>query len=58
MPARVDQLLASALATDTSVQIVYVDAIRTDSYFRTIEDGRTVFYVHPMHRHALSERVD
>ena len=58
MPARVAHLLATVVAADPTVRIVYVDAISADAYFRTVEDGRTVFYVHPTHRHAVTQRVD
>lgn len=57
MPARVDQLLAAALVADPTVQIVYIDAITPDSYFRTVEDGLTVFYLHPIHRRAVTQRA-
>lgn len=49
-PARVQRLIASIIADDPSVQIVYVAAVRPDSYFRSLENGQTVVYVHPSHR--------
>ena len=58
MPARVAHLLATTVATDPTVRIVYVDAISPDAYFRTVEDGCTVFYVHPTHRRAVTQRAD
>jgi hypothetical protein len=57
IPARIDQLLVAAIVNDPTVQIVYTTAVTPDSYFRAVEDGQTVFYVHPMHQAVVESLV-
>ncbi|MET0446843.1 MAG: hypothetical protein ABWX74_00610 [Aeromicrobium sp.] len=38
------------------MKLVYVEAVREDSYFLSQENGRPVLYVHPMHR-AFAEAL-
>ncbi|MFC5676788.1 hypothetical protein [Aeromicrobium endophyticum] len=57
IPARIDQLLVAAIVDDPTVQIVYTTAVTPDSYSRAIEDGRIVFYVHPMHQAVVESIV-
>jgi hypothetical protein len=56
MPGRVDRKIASASASFPRVKLVYVEAVREDSYFLSQENGRPVLYVHPMHR-AFAEAL-
>jgi hypothetical protein len=50
MPARVDRIIASTAAMDPRMKLIYVEAVRDDAYFLSHEDGRTVLFVHPVHR--------
>lgn len=50
MPARVDRKIAHTSASFPGVKLMYVEAVREDSYFLSHEDGRVVLFVHPMHR--------
>jgi hypothetical protein len=50
MPARVDRIIASTAAMDPQMKLIYLEAVRDDAYFLSHEDGRTVLFVHPVHR--------
>ncbi|MCL8249812.1 MULTISPECIES: hypothetical protein [Aeromicrobium] len=50
-------MLARFLADDPDIQVVYVRAIRPDSYYVSVEDGRTVIFVHPVHQ-STARRPD
>lgn len=56
MPDRVDRKIAHTSASFPGVKLMYVEAVREDSYFLSQEDGRTVLFVHPMHR-AFAEAL-
>ena len=49
-------MLARLIADDPDAQVVFVKAIRPDSYYLSVEDGRTVIFVHPMHQSAVRRR--
>lgn len=55
MPSRIDRLLVAAIENDPTLEIVYTTAVTPDSYSRTIEDGVSVYFVHPMHRGVVED---
>lgn len=55
MPSRIDRLLVDAIERDPNLEIVYTTAVTPDSYSHTVEDGRHVYFVHPMHQAVVAD---
>lgn len=55
MPTRIDRLLVAAIENDPALEIVYTTAVTPDSYSSTVEDGVSIYFVHPMHRAVVED---